>query len=44
MVGKIYARILINRVCGVTEVLTDHEEGGFRSGKEYVDLQPIANR
>ena len=33
MVGKIYARILVERVCIVTEVLIDDELGGFRSGR-----------
>ena len=37
MVGKIYAEILVDRLLRVTEGLTDDEQGGFRSGREYVD-------
>ena len=33
MVGKIYARILVERVCIVTESLRDDELGGFRLGR-----------
>ena len=37
MFGKIYARILVNRVCRVTGGLIDDKKGGFRAGKECVD-------
>ena len=33
VVGKIYARTLIDRVCIVTEGLVDYEKGGFRAGR-----------
>ena len=34
VVRKIYAGILLGKVCGVTGSLTDDEEGGFRVGGE----------
>ena len=37
MVGKVYAGILVDRVRRVTEGLIDDKQGGFRSGKGYVD-------
>ena len=37
MVGKIYPGILVDRVSIVTEGLIDDDQGGFRSGSEYVD-------
>ena len=37
MVGKIYAGILINRVCRVTRGLIDGEPGGFREGRGCVE-------
>ena len=37
VVGKIYAGILVDRVCRVTEGLIDDEQGGFREGKGCVD-------
>ena len=37
MVGIIYARILVDRVCKVTESLIDDKQGGFRAGRECVD-------
>ena len=37
VVGKIYARILVHRVCRVTGVLIDDEQGSFRAGRGYVD-------
>ena len=37
MVGKIYARILIDRVCRVTRSLIDDEQGGFREGRVCID-------
>ena len=37
MVGKIYAGILVDRVCKVTGGLSDDEQGGFRAGRECVD-------
>ena len=37
MVGKIYAGILVDKVCKVTEDLIDDEQGGFRAGRGYVD-------
>ena len=37
MVGKIYAGILGDRICRVTEGLIDGEHVGFRSGRGCVD-------
>ena len=37
VVVKIYAGILVDRVCKVIEGLTDDEQGGFRAGKGCVD-------
>ena len=37
MFGKIYAGILIDRVCKVTEGLIDGVQGGFRAGRRCVD-------
>ena len=37
VVGKIYARILLDRVRRVTGGLIDDEQGGFRSGRGLVD-------
>ena len=37
VVGKIYAEILVDRDCKVTEVLIDDEQGGFRAGRGCVD-------
>ena len=38
VVGKIYAGILVNRVCKVKpEGLIDDEQEGFRAGKGFVD-------
>ena len=37
VVQKIYARILVGRVCKETEGLIDDEQGGFRIGRECVD-------
>ena len=37
VVGKIYAGILVDRVCKVTEGLIDDVQGGFRAGRDYVD-------
>ena len=37
VVGKIYARILIDRVCRMTRGLIDDEQDGFREGRVYVD-------
>ena len=37
MVGKIYAGILVDRVCKVTGGLIDDEQGGFRVGRGCVD-------
>ena len=34
---KIYAGILVGRVCRVTEGLTDDEQGGFRVGRKCID-------
>ena len=36
VVGKIYAGILVDRVRGVTGVLNDDEQGGFREERGYV--------
>ena len=37
VVGKIYAAILVEKVCKVTEVLIDNDQGGFRAGSGCVD-------
>ena len=37
VVGKIYAVILVDRVCTVTGGLIDDEQGGFRAGRGCVD-------
>ena len=37
VIGKIYGRILINRVREITEELVGEEQGGFRKGKGCVD-------
>ena len=37
MVGKIYAGILVDRVCKVTGGLIDDEQGGFRAGRGCVN-------
>ena len=37
MVGNIYADILVDIVCSVTGGLIDDEQGGFRTGRGYVD-------
>ena len=37
VVRKIYARILIDRVCKVTRGLIDDEQGVFRAGRGCVD-------
>ena len=37
MAGKIYARILLDRVCKVTEGLIDDEQGDLRAGEGCVD-------
>ena len=37
MVGKIYARILVDRIRRVTEGLINNERGGFRSVRRCVD-------
>ena len=48
MFGKIYARILVDRVCKVTESLTDDECGSFRAGKgcanQIVTLEQIGEK
>ena len=36
-VSKIYANILVDRVCSVSGGLIDDERGGFRAGRGYVD-------
>ena len=35
--GKIYADILVDRVCSLTGGLTDDEQGGFGIGRGYVE-------
>ena len=35
--GKIYAGILVDRVCKVTECLIDDEQGGFKTERGCVD-------
>ena len=37
VVGKIYTRILIDRVRGVTRGLIEDEQGRFREGRGCVD-------
>ena len=37
VVGKIYAGILVERVCKVTEGLIEDKQGGFRTGKGCID-------
>ena len=37
VVVKIYAGIIVDRVCKVTDGLIDDEQGGFRAGRRYVD-------
>ena len=37
VVGKIYAGILVDKVCRVTEGLIEDEQGDFRSGRGCVD-------
>ena len=37
MIGKIYAGILVERVLSMTGGLIDDEQGGFRTGRGYVD-------
>ena len=37
VIGKIYGKILINRVREITEELVGEEQGGFRKGKSFVD-------
>ena len=37
MTGKIYAGILVERVCRVTGSLIDNEQGDFRAGRGCVD-------
>ena len=37
MLGKIYADILVDRIHSVAGGLIDDEQGGFRTGKGYVD-------
>ena len=37
VVGKIYAGILVDRVCRVTGGLIDDEQRGFRVGRGWVD-------
>ena len=34
---KIYADILVDRICTVTGGLIDHKQGGFRAGRGYVN-------
>ena len=36
VVGKIYVRILVDRVRRVTGDLNEDEQGGFRAGRVYV--------
>ncbi len=35
--GKIYNRIIIDRVRNITEKLVGEEQGGFRKGRQCVD-------
>ena len=37
IVGKVYGRIVIDRVRGITEQLISEEQGGFREGRGCVD-------
>ena len=37
MSGKIYSKILVDRIHKVTEGLINDEQGGFRAEKECVD-------
>ena len=37
VIGKIFAGILVDRVCKVTECLLDDKKGGFRAGRGCVD-------
>ena len=37
LVVKLYAGILVDRVCKVTEGYNDEEQGGFRAGRGCVD-------
>ena len=37
VVGKIYAGILVDRVCKLTEGLSEDKQGGFRAGRGCVD-------
>ena len=37
LVGKIYAGILVDRVCRVTRGLIDDEQGSFRAGRGCLD-------
>ena len=37
VIYKIYAYILVDRVCSVTGGLIDDEQGGFRTGRGHVD-------
>ena len=37
VIGKIYAGILVDRVCRVTGGLIDDEQRGFRAGRGCVD-------
>ena len=37
MVGKIYAGIIVDRVCKLNEGLIEYEKGGFRAGRGCVD-------
>ena len=36
-VGKIYSEILVDKLIRVTEDFIEDEQGGFRSGKVFVD-------
>ena len=37
VIGKIYARIIVDRVRKMTEGLIDNVQGGFRAGMGFVD-------
>ena len=37
VIGKVYAGILIARVCRITRGLIDVEQRGFREGRGYID-------
>ena len=41
VVGKIYSRILVDRVRRVTGGLKDDEQGGFREGRGCVDQSDL---